>query len=295
MPNKSIQGRIIKGVGGFYYIKPSGSDEIFECRARGRFRREGLTPLVGDIVNCEIDGASGSGMIVGIMPRINSLIRPPVANVTKIAVVFSVKNPKPNLYTVDKLITAAMYAKIKPIICINKTDLCDCEELYRIYSEAGFDTLCLSAATGENTDTLKKMLEGELTVFAGNSGVGKSSLLNCILKNAELETGEVSGRVERGRHTTRHSELMPLDDMSGYIIDTPGFSSFSVSDMDEKALCGLFPEFAPYIDGCAFGDCSHTVEKGCLVLQALNDGKISKTRHDSYIAQYKELLDNKSY
>ncbi len=290
-----IQGRIIKGVGGFYYIKPSASDTVFECRARGRFRKDGITPLVGDIVNCNIDAASGTGLISEILPRSNSLIRPPVANVTRIAIVFSVVLPKPNLFTVDKLITSAMYAGIRPIICINKTDLEGGGEYFEIYSGAGFDTLCVSAETGENIDRLSEMLRGELTVFAGNSGVGKSSILNRVLTGAELATGEVSGRVERGKHTTRHSELMPLDGGDGYIIDTPGFSSFSVADMDEKDLCRLFPEFAPYIDKCGFADCSHTVEKGCAVLEALKGGKISASRHESYKAQYKEILDNKTY
>lgn len=291
----TIQGRIIKGIGGFYYIQPSGSDQIFECRARGRFRKDGITPLVGDVVKCNIDPASNTGLISEILPRTNSLIRPPVANVSRIAIVFSVVNPRPNLHTVDKLITSAMYAGIRPIICINKTDLQSGSELFDIYSGAGFDTLCVSAENGENIDKLEEMLIGELTVFAGNSGVGKSSILNRILKHADLETGEVSGRVERGRHTTRHSELMPLDSGDGYIIDTPGFSSFTVSDMDEKQLCELFPEFEPYLTGCEFSDCSHTVERGCAVLEALKNGKISESRHESYKAQYKEISDNKEY
>ncbi len=291
--NISIQGRIIKGIGGFYYI--NSSDTVYECRARGRFRKEGITPLVGDIVQCNIDVVSNTGLICGILPRSNSLIRPPVANVTKIAIVFSVTNPKPNLLTVDKLITSAMYAGIKPIICINKTDLRDGSEYHKIYSSAGFDTIVLSAETKENVDVLTEKLTGEITVFAGNSGVGKSSLLNCILKNADLKTGEVSDKVERGRHTTRHCELIPLDNKNGYIIDTPGFSSFTVSDIDEKTLHTLYPEFSPYTDSCRFQDCSHTVEKGCRVLEALKDGKISKSRHESYIAQYKEILENKTY
>lgn len=289
----SIQGRIIKGIGGFYYI--NSSDTVYECRARGRFRKEGITPLVGDIVECSIDIVSNTGLICDILPRRNSLIRPPVANVTKIAIVFSVTNPKPNLVTVDKLVTSAMYAGIKPIICINKTDLQDGSEYHKIYSSAGFDTIDLSAETKENVDVLLEKLVGEVTVFAGNSGVGKSSLLNCILKNAELKTGEVSDKVERGRHTTRHCELIPLDNNDGYIIDTPGFSSFAVSDIDEKILHTLFPEFSPYTDSCRFHDCSHTVEKGCEVLEALKHGKISKSRHESYIAQYKEILKNKTY
>lgn len=295
MTGFEIEGRIIKGVGGFYYIASSGDGKIYECRARGRFRKEGVTPLVGDIVKCGIDSASNSGLISVILPRTNSLIRPPVANVTRIAIVFSVANPRPNLYTVDKLVTSAMYAGIKPIICINKTDLSDGDEYYGIYANAGFDTICLSAETGENIDRLSDILTGELTVFAGNSGVGKSSLLNRILKRGDLKTGKVSDRVERGRHTTRHCELMPLDSGDGYIIDTPGFSSFTVADMDEKKLCCLYPEFNPYLNECGFTDCSHTVEKGCAVLEALNNGKISRSRHESYKAQYKEILDNKRY
>lgn len=294
MATIQIEGRITKGVGGFYYIA-SSDGKIYECRARGRFRKDGITPLVGDIVRCGIDSASNTGLISEILPRTNSLIRPPVANVSRIAIVFSVVNPKPNLFTVDKLVTSAMYAGVKPIICINKTDLCDGVEYFDIYSRAGFDTICLSAETGENVDMLNKMLIGELTVFAGNSGVGKSSILNRILRHAELKTGEVSDRVERGRHTTRHSELMPLDSGDGYIIDTPGFSSFSVAEMDEKDLSSLFPEFEPYINNCGFTDCSHTVEKDCAVLNALKNGIISKSRHESYKAQYKEILENKQY
>ncbi len=295
MANIQVEGRITKGVGGFYYISSSGDGKIYECRARGRFRKEGITPLVGDVVRCGIDSASNTGLISEILPRTNSLIRPPVANVSRIAIVFSVVNPKPNLFTVDKLVTSSMYAGVRPIICINKTDLGDGGEYYDIYSRAGFDTICISAETGENVDRLNDMLIGELTVFAGNSGVGKSSILNRILRHADLKTGEVSDRVERGRHTTRHSELMQLDSRDGYIIDTPGFSSFSVADMDEKQLCGLFPEFQPYINDCGFTDCSHTVEKDCAVLNALKSGKISKSRHESYKAQYKEILDNKQY
>lgn len=301
MATVEIEGRIVKGVGGFYYISPMDSEfssergKIYECRGRGKFRKEGITPLVGDIVRCGIDTASNSGLVLEILPRTNSLIRPPVANVTQIVIVFSVSNPRPNLFSVDKLVTAAMYVGIRPVICINKIDMDDGDDYFGIYSGAGFKTIRLSAKTGENTEQLKEILPGELTVFVGNSGVGKSSILNRILKHANLEVGEVSGRVERGRHTTRHSELIPLDDGNGYIIDTPGFSSFSVADLDEKKLWTLFPEFEPYTGKCDFADCSHTTEKGCAVLSALRDGKISKSRHESYKAQYKEILDGKPY
>lgn len=288
-----IQGKIFKGIGGFYYVK--SGDSIYECRARGRFRKDGITPLVGDEVSCLIDKASNTGMISNIIPRTNFLIRPPVANVTQIAIVVSVTNPKPNLKTVDKLISSAIYANIKPLICINKTDLQNGEKLFEIYSKIGFDTIYISAESKENIDMLIENLSGEVTVFAGNSGVGKSSLLNCILKDANLETGTVSSKIERGRHTTRHSELIPLDNRGGYIIDTPGFSSFSLSGFNEHELYKLFPEFIEFADNCRFADCSHTVEKGCAVLEAIESGEISKTRHDSYVEQYKEILDSKTF
>lgn len=290
-----IIGRIIKGIGGFYYIS-ADDDDVFECRARGRFRKDGITPLVGDMVQCKIDMPSKTGMIVEILPRKNELIRPPVSNVTQIAIVLSVVNPKPNLRVVDKLITSAVYAGIKPLICINKADLSDTDELCDIYMRSGFDVISLSAKENLNIDVLMSKLSGEITVFGGISGVGKSSILNRVLKNADLETGEVSTKVERGKHTTRHSELMPTDDNSGYIIDTPGFSSFSVSDIDESELCTLFTDFFPYADKCEFPDCRHTSEqKGCAVLAAVESGKISKSRHESYMEQYKEVLENKKY
>lgn len=288
-----IQGKIFKGIGGFYYVK--SGDSIYECRARGRFRKDGITPLVGDDVSCLIDKASNTGMISNIIPRTNFLIRPPVANVTQIAIVVSVTNPKPNLKTVDKLISSAIYANIKPLICINKIDLQNGEKLFEIYSKIGFDTIYISAESRENIDMLIEKLSGEVTVFAGNSGVGKSSLLNCILKDANLETGTISSKIERGRHTTRHSELIPLDNSGGYIIDTPGFSSFSVSGFNEHELYKLFPEFIEFADNCRFADCSHTVEKGCAVLEAIESGEISRTRHDSYVEQYKEILDSKTF
>lgn len=288
-----IQGKIFKGIGGFYYVK--SGDSIYECRARGRFRKDGITPLVGDDVSCLIDKASNTGMISNIIPRTNFLIRPPVANVTQIAIVVSVTNPKPNLKTVDKLISSAIYANIKPLICINKIDLQNGEKLFEIYSKIGFDTIYISAESRENIDMLIEKLSGEVTVFAGNSGVGKSSLLNCILKDANLETGTISSKIERGRHTTRHSELIPLDNSGGYIIDTPGFSSFSVSGFNEHELYKLFPEFIEIADNCRFADCSHTVEKGCAVLEAIESGEISRTRHDSYVEQYKEILDSKTF
>lgn len=288
-----LKGRIIKGVGGFYYIDtPNG---VFECRARGRFRKEGTTPLVGDIVSCNIDSASNTGMITEIFPRQNALIRPAVANVTSIAIVVSITNPKPNLRTIDKLISSAEYVGIRPIICINKIDLCSSDELFEIYSKSGFNVLSVSAATKFNISRLEEMLDNEITVFAGNSGVGKSSLLNCILQDVVLKTGEVSSKIERGRHTTRHTELIKLKNSDGYIIDTPGFSSFDLTGFDVKRLDSLFPEFSYYIGKCRFMDCCHTVEDGCAVLQAVHDGIIPKSRHDSYLEQLNEINNNTKY
>lgn len=282
------QGRIVKGIGGFYYVDTA--DGLFECRARGVFRKEKVTPLVGDIVKIGIDDVSGTGFVNEILPRKNSLIRPSVANVTRMAVVVATANPKPNLYLLDKLICAAELSGLEPIICWNKSDLDEGEELAELYRDAGFVSLQLSAETGWNMDLLREELQDQVTVFAGNSGVGKSSLINRILGEETFETGEVSDRVERGKHTTRHSELVPLPD-GGYLIDTPGFGTLDLSHMS-LADCGtLFREFRGYLDGCAFRDCSHTVEKGCGVLQALKEGKIHLSRHESYCRMVQEIIN----
>lgn len=285
-------GRIIKGIGGFYYVDTK--DGVYECRARGIFRKDGETPLVGDLVEIGTDEEHKTGSVDAICPRKNRLVRPPVANVNQMAAVIAITNPKPNLVVVDKLIASAEYADIKPLICINKTDLDAGVELAQTYRSAGFDTLELSAEKSLNIDLLQEKLKDQVTVFAGNSGVGKSSLLNRIVGRGTFETGAVSGKVERGRHTTRHSELVALKG-GGYIIDTPGFSSFELGDIEKLDLCELFREFEDYRYSCQFRDCSHTVEKGCAVLEALRDGKISASRHESYLKLYEELKNNKSW
>lgn len=284
------QGRIIKGIGGFYYVDTA--DGIFECRARGIFRKEKITPLVGDMVEISVDETSGTGMVETIAKRKNLLIRPPVANVTQMAVVVATANPRPNLLLLDKLIASAEYAQIRPLICRNKSDLDSGEELTAIYQKAGFEVLCLSAQTGEGVESLKEKLQGEVTVFAGNSGVGKSSLLNRIFGEEAFATGAVSERVERGKHTTRHSELAALP-FGGYIIDTPGFGSFDISLLEIEDMPKLFREFSDYTQTCRFRDCSHTVEQGCGVLAALRAGKIAPSRHESFCTLVREVQEAK--
>lgn len=284
----TYQGRIIKGIGGFYYVDTA--DGVFECRARGFFRKEKITPVVGDVVTITVNEVSGTGAVEEILPRKNLLLRPPVSNVTQMAVVVATANPRPNLFLLDKLIASAEFADIRPLICFNKTDLEVGEELADVYQKAGFDVLLLSAQTGYQMDALKEKLKDEVTVFAGNSGVGKSSLLNRIFGTDTFATGDVSTRVERGKHTTRHSELMALA-FGGYIIDTPGFGSFDISLLAPQNVTALFREFEDFTDCCRFRDCSHTVEQGCGVLAAVEEGKIARSRHESFCALVQEIKE----
>ncbi len=282
----NIEGRIVKGIGGFYYVDTA--DGRYECRARGSFRKEGITPLVGDKVIISADKSSLSGAVDKILERKNVLLRPPVANVTQMAIVLATANPKPNLYLTDKLIASAELAGIDVLICVNKIDIDDGNELCKIYEKAGFCVIPLSAQSGDNINILRDKLADNVTVFAGNSGVGKSSLLNCITESSAFETGEVSDRVERGKHTTRHSELVRLTS-GGYIIDTPGFGSLDFSLLEPENCADLFREFAPYVDGCRFSDCTHSGEPGCLVAAAVERSDISQERYDSYLKMLDEI------
>ncbi len=290
--SEKIIGRIVKGVGGFYYVDTK--DGIIECRARGNFRKAGLKPLVGDMAEVILEPDGRLSAIGSILPRKNSLIRPNVANVTQMAVVLAPINPKPDLYTLDKLIAAAEHAEAEIVICINKTDLDDGLDLIETYKKCGFDVIPLSAAENTNIDILKEKLKDNVTVFAGNSGVGKSSLMNCLLGSDTFETGEVNTRIERGRHTTRHSELVVLPS-GGYLIDTPGFSSFTLDDVTKEELPDLFREFYDYQNDCMFRNCSHTVEKGCSILAAAEEGRIPMSRHESYVRLFKEIEDKKEW
>ena len=286
-----LQGKILKGIGGFYYIDTHEGE--IECRARGIFRKENITPLVGDNVIIKLNQDGKTGVISKILPRENSLIRPPVANISQIAAVIAVENPKPNLQVLDKLISCAENLGIKVLICINKTDLGGSEEYEKIYKNAGFDVVSFSAKE-EDITPLLPYLAGETTAFAGNSGVGKSSIINLILGEEIFETGEVSQRAERGKHTTRHSELKRIEN-SGYIIDTPGFTSFDLQDITAGELHLTFREFAEFQGQCKFPDCTHRVEKGCSVLKALSLGKIAPSRHESYLALYESLKNIKQW
>lgn len=288
------KGLIVKALGGFYYVKTP--QKIIECRARGVFRKKDLTPYVGDNAVVELT-ANEKGYITEIYDRRNFLIRPPIANLDRLIMVVATKEPLPNTFVLDKLIAIAEYKKIEPIIVISKSDLKSAEELMRIYTNAGFKTVSVSTVKGEGISEIKDLLKNGINSFCGNTGVGKSSLLNAIDNRLSVETNEISQKLGRGKHTTRHVELYELDN-GGYIADTPGFSAidadrFEVILKDELQYC--FREFEPYISQCKFTGCSHTKEKGCKVLEALKNGKIEKTRHDSYVKMYEEAKGIKEW
>lgn len=275
-------GMIIKCVGGLYTVE--SPDGIFECKARGVFRNRGIIPYVGDEV--EIDG----GVITKVLERRNSLIRPPIANLDQLVFVVSTCEPSPNLLLLDKFIAIAEYKRIDPIIVITKIDLADCAEIESIYRSIGISVFNVDYSNSESIDKIRSCLIGKVSAFTGNSGAGKSTLLNAIDSSLNIPTAEISKKLGRGRHTTRHAELYKLSE-GGYIADTPGFSTFETNKYEiirKEELADCFVEFAEYSDSCRFKDCSHTCEKGCAVILAKNDGKISESRHASYCAMYEE-------
>ena len=287
-------GLILKGIGGFYYVKAGNT--VYECKARGVFRRNAITPLVGDHVKLLIE-ENQSPVIAEILPRKNSLIRPHMANLDQLVLVAATCDPAPSTLVIDKIIAAAEDKGISPILVISKIDLEQAQWLRDIYEPIGFPVVLVSSATGEGVKQVKELLRGKITAFTGNSGVGKSSLLNQIDRRFCLETGEISRKLGRGRHTTRQVELFPLEG-GGYVADTPGFSAIQMERYDvvhKEQLPYCFREFEPFLDQCRFPSCSHTCEKGCAVLEAVREGKISRSRHESYVALYQEVKDWKEW
>jgi len=279
-------GRIIRSISGFYDVQIPG--RVISCRARGILRREGNSPLTGDMV--EITVERGKGMVEKILPRKNSFVRPAVANVDALVVFAANVNPVTEPFLIDRVAAIAGDQEVPVYLCVNKCDLDPAVDLVRIYENAGFPVICTSAETGEGVEELRQIINGKLVAFTGNSGVGKSSILNRLSPELALPTGEVSEKLGRGRHTTRHVELYPLENDT-YVADTPGFSSFDTDQMDvilKENLQYAFPDFGRFIGSCQFHDCSHRKEPGCAVRAALESGRIEPTRYDSYLRLYEK-------
>lgn len=290
----TTQGLILKGIGGFYYVQTDSG--VIECKARGKFRKESEKPVIGDHVTIELL-EDGTGYMMEIAPRKNQLMRPAVANLDQLVVICSAAPPKTDTLLIDKVTAIAAHKDLETLIVINKCDLDRGQRLYEIYTQAGFSVFRVSAQSGEGIATLQHSLARKISAFAGNSGVGKSSLLNCIDPDFHMKTGLISPKTERGRHTTRHVELVELPD-GGYIADTPGFSAFSTEQMDlvlKDDLQYAFREFQPYLNHCQFTDCAHVKEKGCAVRAAVADGHIAPERHESYCKLYESVRDRKEW
>ena len=290
---KNIQGIIVRSIGGFYYVE--AADTVYTCRARGHFRRQGITPVAGDRVTILVD-EDGTGTVDQVLERKNVMVRPPVANLDVLVLVASVCHPRTNTLVLDKMIAVAEKKGICPIIVINKSDLGDPAELEQIYHTTGIECFTVSATDPQTLEPLRKRLAGQICVFAGNSGVGKSSILNGIDPSLELTTGEISEKLGRGRHTTRTATLYHFSD--GYVVDTPGFSSLDMEqvesiDKDELAYC--FREFEPYEGKCRFIGCAHYREPNCAVRQAVEAGEITQSRYDSYVTMYEAVKDKKEW
>lgn len=284
-----ISGRIVKALSGFYYVQTDGA--LVECKARGRFRKEGVTPLVGDYVEISIE--NGKGMLEQIAPRKNSFVRPAVANLDMLVLLASEAIPVTEPFLIDRITAIAGDQNVPVVICVNKSDLQPGSGLAEIYTKAGYEVVLTSAVTGEGVERLRELISGKTVAFSGNSGVGKSSILNRLKPALEIETGAVSEKLGRGRHTTRHIELFSLDENT-YVADTPGFSSFDTEQMEiilKENLQYAFPDFAPYLGRCQFHDCAHLKEPGCCITAALKDGTIQPSRYDSYTRLYEKAKD----
>ena len=286
-------GRILRSLSGFYDVQTDSG--IISCRARGSLRRTGDTPLTGDMV--EITVERGKGMVEKILPRRNSFVRPAVANIEALVVFAANVNPVTEPFLIDRVAAIAGDQEVPVILVVNKCDLDPAEDLVSVYTKAGFRCIRASAETGEGVEELRQLLRGRLTAFTGNSGVGKSSMLNCLCPALALPTGEVSEKLGRGRHTTRHVELYKLEEDT-YVADTPGFSSFDTDMMDvilKENLQYAFPDFGPFVGKCQFHDCSHRREPGCAVTEAVREGLICKSRYDSYMKLYEKASQIKEW
>lgn len=292
-----MKGKIVKGIAGFYYVHVAESG-VYECKAKGVFRKEKIKPLVGDNVEIEVlNEDPKEGNIVRILPRKNELIRPAVANIDQALVVFAVAKPDPHFNLLDRFLVMMETKELPVVLCFNKSDIADdalIEKLRQVYEPTGYPLIFTSAREDDNIEEVRKVLKGKTTAIAGPSGVGKSSIINLLQPEANMETGTISRKIERGKHTTRHSELFPIDEES-YIMDTPGFSSLYVNDFEKEELKYYFPEFAEYEGMCRFNGCDHVHEPGCAVKEAVEEKKIHEIRYQDYIEMYEELKNKRRY
>jgi ribosome biogenesis GTPase len=292
-----MQGRILKGIAGFYYVEAS-DENVYECKAKGIFRKSGIKPIVGDLVTIDIiDEDKKLGNLEDIHPRKNHLIRPPVANVDQAVILFAIVKPDPNYNLLDRFLISMRQQNLPVIICFNKQDIAteqEQQELQDAYEKCGYHVLFVSVKEERGLDELKALLKGKTSTLAGPSGVGKSSLLNKLVPEAEMQTGELSRKIDRGKNTTRHSELFYVKELSSpgeetYIIDTPGFTSLDIRNVTTEDLMNYYPEFTQYEPECRFGGCSHIAEPDCGVKKALEEGHIARVRYDNYRILYQEL------
>lgn len=289
------EGRIVKGIGGFYYVETA--ETVYECKARGLFRQKKITPLVGDVVSITVN-ENAENTIDEIKERKNFLVRPPLANIDRLFIVSSICDPSINTFVLDRIIAIAEYKEIEPVIVITKIDLdSSYNKYYNIYKKAGFRVILCDNKNGLGADEVKFLLKDKVSAFTGNTGVGKSTLLNVIDSRLSIETGQTSKKLGRGRHTTRHCELYKIN--GGYVADTPGFSSVDFERCErvlKSELPYCFREFRPYLTNCKFQtNCSHISDKGCAVIKAVNEGAVSRERHNSYAALYNEVKDIKEW
>lgn len=291
-----MTGKIIKGIAGFYYVYTTLG--LYECKAKGSFRKEGLKPLVGDNVEIDvIDEEKKTGNIVAIHERMNSLIRPASSNIDQAMVIFAITKPEPNYNLLDRFLIYMEQQNIPTVVCFNKKDIAtqkEMDDLKSAYEGCGCKVLFVSGTLEEGLDDIIQVLKGKTTVVAGPSGVGKSTIVNALYPEAEMETGEISKKIDRGKHTTRHAELFSIFDNT-FIMDTPGFTSLFLQNVEKEDLWKYYPEFLPYEEQCKFTGCSHISEPVCGIKEALAEGKISKIRYDNYVVLYEDLKAQKKY